>query len=129
MKRMTQILSFGLLLSISTVALAQKGYDRNGYDGYYENSGRQHHSARRNDQYYRHHNHRHDRRHYAKHHRHGNRHYVKNWRHARRHSHHGHYCYDRHPRGYVVPRRYGYGGPGLVISYEPRAGLYIGGSY
>ena len=128
MRRMTRILSLGLLLSISTVALAGKGNDRNGHDGYYDNSGRQHHNTRRDDHYNRHRNDRHDRRHYAKHHRHGNRHHVNNRRHARRHSHRGHYCYDWHPRGYVSPRmRYGYIGPGLVIDYRPRVGFHISG--
>ena len=129
MRRMTRILSLGLLLSISTVALAGKGNDRIDYDGYYDNSGRQHHNARHDNHYNGHRNDRHDRRHYAKHHRHGNRHHVNNRRHARRHSHHGHYCYDWHPRGYVAPRmRYGYSGPGLLIDYRPGIGLYIGGS-
>ena len=130
MKRMTRILSLGLLLSISTVALAGKGNDRNGHDGYYDNSDRQHHNARHDDRYNRYRNDRHDRRHYAKHHRHGNRHYVNNKRHARRHSHHGYYCYDRHPRGYVAPRlRYSYSGPEFVIVYQPSAGLYVRGGY
>ena len=128
MRRMTRILSLGVLLSISTVALAGKGNDRNGHDGYYDNSGGQHQNARHGDGYNRHHNDRYDRRHYSKHHRHGNRHYVNNRRHARRHSHHGQHCYDWYPRGYVVPRmRYGYNGPGLVIDYRSGAGLHIGG--
>jgi len=118
MKRMTRILSLGLLLSISTVAMAGKGNDRNGYDGYHDNSGGQHHNAR------------YDRRHYSKYKGHGNRHYVSNKRLARRHSHHGYYCYDRHPRGYVAPRAYyRYGGPEVVIVYQPRTGLYISASH
>lgn len=130
MKRMTRILFLGVLLSISTVALAGKGNDRNGHDGYSDNSGRQHHNARHDDHYNRHHDDRYDRRHYSKHHRHGNRHYVNNRRHARRHSHHGRRCYDWHPHGYVAPRmRYGYSGPGLVIVYQPIVGLHIDGSY
>ena len=128
MRRMTRILSLGVLLSISTVALAGKGNDRNGHDSYYDNSGGQHQNARHDDYYNRHHNDRYDRRHYSKHHRHGNRHYVNNRRHARRHSHHGHHCYDWHPRGYVAPRmHYRYSGPGLVIDYRSGAGLHIGG--
>ena len=128
MKRMTRILSLGLLLSISTVALAGKGNDRNGHDGYYDNSGRQHQNARHNDHYNSYRSDRHDHRHYAKHKRHGNRHYVNNRRHARRHSHHGRHCYNRYPRGYVTPHvRYGYSGPGLVIEYRSSAGLHIGG--
>lgn len=128
MKRTTRILFLGLLLSISTVALAGKGHDRDGPDGYYGYSGGQHHNARHNSHYNRHYNDRYDRRHYAKHHRHGNRHYVNHRRHARRHSHYGHYCYDWHPRGYVAPyARYGYIGPGLVIDYRPGVRLHIGG--
>jgi len=111
MKRMTQILSLGLLLSISSVALAGQGND---HDGYY---GGQHRYTHQNSRYNDRH---HDRR--------GHRHYVKNHRHAHRHSHHGHYCYDWHPRGYVAPAvRYGYNSPGLVIVYQPRTGLYIDG--
>ena len=133
MRRMTRILSLGVLLSISTVALAGKGNDRNGHDGYYDNSGGQHQNDRYNrhrndrydDGYNRHHNDRYDRRKYSKHHRHGNRHYVNNGRHGRRHGHHGR---DWYPRGYVAPRvRYGYSAPGLVIVYQPGAGLHIGG--
>ena len=128
MKRMARIMYLGLLLSISTVALAGKGNDRNGHDGYYDNAGGQHRNAHRSDHYSRHHNDRHDRRHVSRHHRHGNRHYVNNRRYARRHSHHGYYCFDWHPRGYIAPRvRYGYGGPGLVIDYRPGVGLHIGG--
>ena len=118
---MTRILFLGVLLSISTVALAGKGNDRNGHDGYYDNSGRQHH----NDYDNRHYNNRYERRHYSKHHRHGKRHYVNNRRHARRHSHHGYY---RHPRGYVASRvQYRYGGPELVIVYQPSVGFHIDG--
>ena len=121
MKRMTQVLALGLLLSASTVALAGNGNDRNHRDGYYDG---QHHHASQNVRYNKHH------RQHSKHHHHGNRHYAKNNRHARRHSHHGRYCYDWHPRGYVVPRmHYGYSSPGLVIDYQPREGLYIGGGY
>lgn len=129
MRRMTRILSLGVLLSISTVALAGKNNDRNGHDGYYDNSGRQHHTARHNDYDNRHYNNdRYDRRHYSKHHRYGKRHYVNNKRHARRHSHHGYRCYDWHPRGYVAPRvQYRYGGPELVIVYQPSVGFHIGG--
>jgi hypothetical protein len=55
---------------------------------------------------------------------------VHNRRHARRHSHHGYYCYDRHPRAYVVPRmRYSYIGPEFVIVYQPDAGLHVRGGY
>ena len=130
MKRMTRILSLGLLLSLSTVAMAGKGNDRNGHDGYYDNSGRQHHNARHDDRYNGHRKGHYDRHHYAKHHRHGNRHYAKNKRHARRHSHHGYYCNDWHPRGYVAPRtHYRYGGPELVIVYQPTTGLYIEGGF
>jgi hypothetical protein len=125
MKRMTQILSLGLLLSVSSVALAGQNNDRNSHDGYYDNSSRQHHNARQNDHYNNRHNDRDDRRQYSKH-SHGNRHYVENKRHAHQHSQHGRYCYDWHPRGYVAPRmRYGYNRPGLVIVYQPSAGLYI----
>lgn len=128
MRRMTRILFLGVLLSISTVALAGKGNDRNGHDGYYDYSGGQQNNARHDDDYNRHHNDRYDRRHYSKYHRHGNRHYVNNRRHARRHSHHGRHCYDRYPRGCVAPHvRYGYSGPGLVIDYRSSAGLHIGG--
>jgi len=127
MKRMTQILSLGLLLSISSVALAGQGNDRHGNGGYYGNSGGQHHNVRQNDRYSRH-NDRDDHRQYSIHDRYGNRHYVENNRYARRHSHQGRYCYDWHPRGYVAPRmRYGYSGPGLVFVYQPNAGLYIHG--
>jgi Ni/Co efflux regulator RcnB len=130
MKRMARVLSLGLLLSISTVAMAGKGNDRNGHDGYYDNSDRQHHNARYDERYNGHRKDRYDRRHYAKHYRHGNRHYVKNKRYARRHSHHGYYCYDWHPRGYVAPRRhYRYGGPEFMIVYQPRTGLYIDGGH
>ena len=128
MKRMTRILFLGVLLSISTVTLAGKGNNRNGHDGYYDNSGGQHQNARRDDHYNRYNNDRYDRRHYSKHHRHGNRHYVNSRRHARRHSHPDYQCRDWYPRGYVAPRmRYGYSGPGLVIDYRSRAGLHIGG--
>jgi len=106
MKRVTQILFFGLLLSISSMALADKGHGRNGNEGYYGDRGQHSHQYDRNDR----------------------RHYVRNDRHARRHLHNGRYCYDWHPRGYVAPRvRYAYNTPGLVIVYEPRAGLYIAG--
>lgn len=111
MKRMTQIFFLGLILSVSSVAMAGQDRHRNGHDVYY---GDQRHNAH---QYERHH----DRRH-------GRRHYVRSERHARRHSHHGRYCHDWHPRGYVAPHvRYGYDRPGLVIVYGPRTGLYIGG--
>ena len=127
MRRMTRILSLGVLLSISTVALAGKGNDRNGHDGYYDSSGGQHQNARHNDQYNGYRNDRYDRRHYSKHHNHGNRHYVNNKRHARRHSHHGYVCYDWHPRGFVAPRmQYRYIGPELVIVYQPSVGFHIG---
>jgi len=117
MKRMTQILSLGLLLSISSVALAGHGNDRNGHDGYYGNSGAQHYNARDNHRQY-------SNRGY------NNRYYGANGHHARRHSHHGRYCYDWHPRGYVAPRmRYGYSSPGLVLVYQPGAGLYIRDGY
>ena len=116
MKRMTQILSLGLLLSISSVALADRGNDRNDHGGY---SGGQH---RNNHQNYRHA----DRRYYRS----GQRHYVNDYRYAPRHSHHGHYCYDWHPYGYAAPVvSYGYRSPGLVIVYQPRAGLYIDGGH
>lgn len=115
MKRMTQILSLGLLLSISTLAFAGHGDDRNHRKGHYDGH---HHYARHSD------------RHYSKRRHHGKRHHVKNHRHARRHSHHGRYCHDWHPRGYIAPRVvYGYSSPGLVIVYEPSAGIYIGGGY
>lgn len=112
MKRMTQILTLGLLLSISSVALAGRGNDRNHHDGYH---GGQRHSTH----------------HYDRHHgRHGHRHHAKHNRHARRHSHHGRYCHDGHPRGYVAPRvRYGYSSPGVVLFYQPDTGLYIEGGY
>jgi len=117
MKRMTQILSLGLLLTISSVALAGHGNDRNGHDGYYGNSGTQHYSARD------------DRRQYSNH-GYDNRYYVQNRHHARRHAHYGRACYAWHPRGYVAPRmRYGYNSPGLVIVYQPRTGLYIEGGH
>ena len=116
MKRMTQILSLGLLLSVSTVALAKGGHERNQHDGYYDGQNRH---TKQNVRYNNH-----------NHHRHGDRYYTKNNRHARRHSQHGHDCYDWHPRGYVTPRvHYGYSSPGLVIVYQPREGLYIGGGY
>jgi len=122
MKRTTRILSLGLLLSISSAALAGEG-DR--HDGYYGNSGEQHHGTRQDVHYNSYHN---DRRHNSKHHRHGKRHYVSNKRHARRHSHHDRYCYDRHPRAYVAPRaHYGYRSPSLEIVYQQGAGFYIGG--
>ncbi|MDH4021472.1 MAG: hypothetical protein OEU84_17915 [Xanthomonadales bacterium] len=128
MRRMTRILSLGLLLSISTVALAGKGNDRNGHDGYYRDAGGHHHSARHYDRGYRHHNNRYDRRHYSKHHRHGKRHYAHNKHRIRRHSRHNHHCYDWYPCGYVPPHvRYRYIGPGLVIDYRSGAGLHIGG--
>lgn len=127
MKRVIRILSLGLLLSISTVALAGKDHDRNGHDGYYDNSGRQHHGARHDSHYKPYRDHRNHRRHYAKHYQ-GNRQYMNIRRHARRHSHHGYYCYDRHPHGYVPPRmHYSYSGPELVIVYQPGSGLHIGG--
>ncbi len=112
MKRMTQILTLGLLLSISSVALAGGGKDRNHHDGYH---GGQHHNTH----------------HYDRHHgRQGHRHYAKHNRHARRHSHHGRYCNDWHPHGYVAPRvRYGYSSPGLVFVYQPNTGLYIESGY
>jgi hypothetical protein len=114
MKRMTQILSLGLLLSISSVALAGGGNGRNDHDGY---NGEQYRNTHQNDRYDDRHN---DRK--------GHRHYVNNNRHARRHSHQGHYCNNWHPRGYVAPRmHYGYSSSGLVIVYQPNAGLYIGG--
>jgi len=105
MKRLIPVLLFGLLLSISSIALADRGHNRNhGYQG---------------DQ--RHHTHQYDRRH-------DHRHYVRHDRHARRHLHNGRYCYDWHPRGYVAPVvRYAYSAPGLVIVYEPGPGLYIAG--
>jgi len=117
MKRMTQILSLGLLLTISSVALAGHGNDRNGHDGYYGNSGAQHYNARDDHRQYSNHGHH-------------NRYYVQNRHHARRHSHYGRACYAWHPRSYVAPRmRYGYSGPGLVIVYQPRTGLYIDGRH
>jgi len=113
MKRMTQIFSLGLLLSVSTFALAGNGHDRNHRDGYYD---AQRHHVSQNVRYSHHRQH-------SKHHQHGN-------RHARRHSHHGRYCNDWHPRGYVAPRmHYGYSNPGLVIVYQPRQGFYIGGGH
>lgn len=127
MKRMTQILSLGLLLSISSVALAGQGNDRHGHDGYYGNTGGQRHNARQSDRHNNRHNDRNNQRHYSKHGR-DNRHYVENQRHAHRHSHQGRYCHDWHPRGYVAPRMYsGYSRPGMVIVYQPNAGLYIRG--
>ena len=111
MKRMTQILFLGLILSASSVALAGQDHYRNGHDVYH---GNQRHNAQ---QYARHH----DRRH-------GQRHAVRHDRLARRHSHRGRYCHDWHPRGYVAPYvRYGYNSPGLVIVYGPGSGLYISG--
>jgi hypothetical protein len=116
MKRMTQILTLGLLLSISSAALAGRGNDRNDYDGYY---GGQRHNSYQNHRYD---NYRND--HGAR------RHHVQNNRYARRHSHQHRYSYARYPYGYVVPRvRYGYSNPGLVIVYRPSAGLYIGDGY
>ena len=137
MKRMTQILSLGLLLSLSTIALAGGGHDRNHRDGYYDGQYRHASNDVRYGKHLRKHSkhHRHGKRHYVKHHRHGKRHYVKHSRHAgrnshrhsQRHSHRGRYCYDWHPRGYVAPRmHYGYSSPGVVIIYEPREGLFIG---
>ena len=122
MKRMTQILSLGLLLSVSSLALAGGSHDRNHRDGYY---GQQDHHAGQNGHYNKHKKHRK----HSKHHR-RDQHYVNNHRHARRHSHHGRYCHDWHPRGYVERRvQYGYSNPGLVIVYQPREGLYIGGGF
>jgi len=109
MKRMTQVLLFGLLLSISSIALADRGHDRNGHDGHHGNRGhhayqydgrRDHRPRHRHDAYY--------------------------YRPAPRHLHHGRYCHDWHPRGYVAPRSvYAYREPGLVIVLDPRTGLYI----
>ena len=116
MKRMTQILSLGLLLSISSIALAGQGHGRNGHDGY---SGGQRHNSHQNERYD-------NRNHY----RYANRYYVANSRYAPRHLHHGRYCYDWHPYGYAAPVvRYGYRSPGLVIVYQPNTGLYIDGGH
>ena len=49
---MTQILSLGLLLSVSTVALAGGGHDRNHRDGYHDG---QHRHASHNVRYNNHH--------------------------------------------------------------------------
>jgi len=126
MKRMTQILSLGLLLSISSVALAGQGNGRNNHDGY---NGGQHQNTHQNDRYNNYHNDRDNYRSYSKHGQ-GHRHYTQNHRYARRHAHQGRYCYAWHPYGYVAPRvRYGYSNPGLVIVYQPSAGLYIGGGH
>lgn len=110
MKRMTQVLFLGLLLSVSSVALAGHDHDRDGRRG--------HHGDRN------HHAHQYDRRGDRRHNGHHHARYVN---HAPRHSHHGRYCNAWHPRGYVTPVvRYGYGEPGLVIIYQPDAGLYLG---
>ena len=120
MKRMIQILSLGLLLSVSTVALAKGGHDRNHRDGY---SDGQYRHASQNVRYKHHRQH-------SKHHRHGDRRHVKNNRHTRRYSHHGRYCYDWHPRGYVESRpHHGYSSSGLVMVYQPSEGLYLGVGY
>ncbi len=112
MKRMTQILFFGLLLSISSAVLAGQGHDRHENRGYH---GDQRHHAHHYD---RHDNRRHN----------GHRHYVRYVRPAPGHTHHGRYCNTWHPRGYVGPIvRYGYSDPGLVIVYQQGAGLYLGG--
>jgi hypothetical protein len=105
MKRMTQVLFVGLLLSISTIALADKGHDRYGHHGRHDNRGP--HAYR-----------------YDRHpgHRTGHGYYVNNHRPAPRHLHHGRYCYDWHPR-----RVYAYRDPGLVIVIDPRTGLHISG--
>jgi len=125
MKRAIQILSLGLLLSISSFTLAGGGHDRDHRDGYY---GGQHRHANQHIRYNKNRKHGKKHRKHAMHHRHGNRHYVKNHRHARRHSHHGRYCYNWHPRGYVAPVvHYGYSSPGLVVVYQPGERLYIGG--
>ena len=112
MKRMTQMLLLGLLLSISSAVLAGQGHDRYGNRGYH------------GDQ--RQHDHHHD---CWDSHRHSGHH--RNVRYARQapgHIHHGRYCNAWHPRGYVAPLvRYGYGNPGFVIVYQQGAGLYLGG--
>lgn len=114
--RITQILSLGLLLSISSFALAGQGRDRNDHGGHY---GGQYHNTHQNDRYGDRHQHRND-----------HRHYVTNHRHARRHLHQGRYCYEWHPNGYIAPVvRYGYHSPGLVIVYQPSSGLYIGSGH
>ncbi len=124
MKRMTQILSLGLLLSISSVALAERGNDRNNYGGNY---GGQHYNSYQYDRHDNYRNYRDGRRQYSRHDRYGRRHYVNNNRYAPRHLHQGRYCYDWHPYGYVAPRvRYGYSVPGLVIGIRPNVGIYIG---
>ena len=111
MKRMTQIFFLGLLLSISSLALAGQDHNRNGHRGY---QGDQRHHTHRHD---RHDNRRHD----------GHRHYVRYARHAPGHFHHGRYCDAWHARGYVAPVvHYGYREPGLVIVYQPGAGIYLG---
>ena len=112
MKRMTHILFLGLVLSISSVALAGQGHDRNDNRGYY--GDQRHHVHRHN---------RHDNRRYV------DRRYVVRYANpAPVHYHHGRYCHDWHPNGYVAPAvRYGYGGPGLVIVYQSGSGLYLGG--
>jgi len=110
MKRITQIFFFGLVLSISSVALAGQDHDRNEHRGYY------------GDQ--RHHAHQHDRNFNR---RDGHRHIVRHAGHAPGHFHHGRLCNAWHPRSYVAPVvRYGYGDPGLVIVFQPGAGLYLG---
>lgn len=125
MKRMTQLLSLGLLLSISSVALAGQGNDRHGHDGYYGHTGGQRHNARQNERHNNRHSHRDDHRHHSRH-GHDSRHHMETQRHAHRHSYQGRYCYAWHPRGYIAPRMHpGYSRPGLVIVYQPDAGLYI----
>ena len=115
MKHMTRILSLGLLLSVSTLAFAGHGHDRNHRDGYY---GGQHHHGRQNN------------RHYAKKHHRGKRHHFKNNRHAGCHPHHGRYRHDWHARRYVSPRViHKYNRPGVMIVYEPGSGFYVGGGY
>jgi len=110
MKRMTQVLFLGLLLSVSSAVLAGQGRDRDDHRGYHGHHGDQRHHAQRHD--------RHDNR----------RHYVRYVRPAPGHFHHGRYCNAWHPRGYAAPVvAYGYGENGLVIVYQPGVELYLGG--
>lgn len=112
MKRMTPILFLGLLLSISSAALAGQGHGRDDHRG--------HHGDRRHQAHQ--HGHHHDRRHD------GHPHIVRYAGRAPGHFHHGRFCGDWHSRGYVAPLvRYGYHDPGVVIVYQRGAGIYVAG--